>query len=150
MNFPTEVEDSTWYPNTGAANQMTADGSYVTNRWDYNDSEQITVLNGNTLPIHSVGDLHLFTSSSTFLLKDILHVPNIKANLLSVSRFVNDNDCIFLFDRNGFSIKDRKGNLLCHRPLKGLLFPVQAHINRDSFSTFLWHGTEDIHCSNLA
>lgn len=80
----------------------------MTNRQDYNGPEQINVANGNTLRILNIGDLHLSTPSTTFLLKDILHVPNSKANLLSVSCLLIDHDILFRFDRHGFSIKDRR------------------------------------------
>lgn len=83
---------------------MTADASSLTNRQEYTGPEQITVANGNTLPISNIGDLHLSASSSTVILKDILHVPNLKANLLSVSRIVADHDCVFLLDQNGVCI----------------------------------------------
>lgn len=108
----------------------------MTNRQAYNGPEQINVANGNTLHILNVGDLHLSTPSTTFLLKDILHVPNSKANLLSVSCHLIDHDILFLFDHHGFSIKDRRtGNLLCRDPLKGSLFPLQTRVHHASYST---------------
>lgn len=63
---------------------MTADASSLTNRQEYTGPEQITVANGNTLPISNIGGLHFSASSSTVILKDILHVPNLKANLFSL------------------------------------------------------------------
>lgn len=115
---------------------MTADASSLTNRQEYTGPEQITVANGNTLPISNIGDLHLSASSSTVILKDILHVPNLKANLLSVSHFVTDHDCVFLLDQNGVCIKDhRTEKLLCKGPLKGSLFSLQARAHHESSPT---------------
>lgn len=51
MNSPTKIDDSTWFANMGAANHMTANASSMTNCQEYNGSEQITLANGNTLPI---------------------------------------------------------------------------------------------------
>lgn len=102
---------------------MTADASSLTNRQEYTGLERITVANGNTLPISNIGDLHLSTSSSTDILKDILHVPNLKANLLSVSRIVADHDCVFLLDQNGLASRIvAQENFYVKDHLEGLFF----------------------------
>lgn len=93
----------TWFPDTGANNHMTADDSSFANRQAYNGTDQVTVANGTTLPISGIGNMNISTPSSTFKLRNVL--PNLKANLLSVSRFTQDNDCLFEFNSSGFSIK---------------------------------------------
>ncbi|KAK0597068.1 hypothetical protein LWI29_021511 [Acer saccharum] len=127
MNLSNQSYDPTWFPDTGATHHMTADDSNFINRKDYHGPDQVTVANGASLPILGTGNMPLFISSSTFDLKNVLHVPKITANLFSVHRFVNDNDCVCLFDSNGFYIKDRHTEkLLHHSPSKNCLYPVEA------------------------
>ncbi|KAI9185046.1 hypothetical protein LWI28_003659 [Acer negundo] len=119
MNLSNQSYDPTWFPDTGATHHMTADDSNFINRKDYLGPDQVTVENGASLPILGTGNMPLFISSSTFDLKNALHVPKITANLFSIHRFVNDNDCVCLFDSNGFYIKDRHTEkLLHHSPSK--------------------------------
>lgn len=105
---------------------MTPDDSNRMNPQPYTGSDQVAIANGSTLPLYSVGDLHISTPSS-FKLKDALYVPNLNANLLSVSRFVHDNNCVISFDYEGFSIKDRRtGRILHHSQSRDSLFSLQA------------------------
>lgn len=95
----------------------------MTNRQAYNGPEQINVANGNTLHILNVGDLHLSTPSTTFLLKDILHVPNSKANLLSVSCHLIDHDILFYLITMAFPSRiAARGTFYAATHLKDLSF----------------------------
>lgn len=71
-------------------------------------------------------------------------VPNLEKNLLSVSQLINDNDCIFEFNSNGFVIKDQKQRILAvgHKQgnlyaLKGETFEALATIKEASPE--IWH-----------
>ena len=46
-------------------------------------------------------------ASRSLDLKNILHVPQITTNLLSVNRLCNDNNVIVEFFSNGFVVKDQ-------------------------------------------
>lgn len=58
------------------------------------------------LPISHIGSSTVHTSSSSFKLTNVLHLPQISSNLLSVHQFSKDNNCIFIFDSSGFTIQD--------------------------------------------
>ena len=66
--------------------------------------------NGHTLPITHIGKTTLGIGSSSIHLKDVLLVPDIKKDLLSVSKLTTDYPLIFEFDGHGFVIKDRTIN----------------------------------------
>lgn len=42
----------------------------------------------------------------------MLYAPQFKQNLLSISQFTTDNDCVFKFDKNGFLITNREHGIL--------------------------------------
>lgn len=59
---------------------------------------QLRVRNGQTLSIHLVGSTHFyakFRPKHKLILTNILHVPSITINLLSISKFSNDNNVVF-------------------------------------------------------
>ncbi|PKU61899.1 Retrovirus-related Pol polyprotein from transposon TNT 1-94 [Dendrobium catenatum] len=67
------------------------------------------------MPIHSAGQgiLPLPDNTRKPHLRNLLHVPSLTHNLLSVSKLTTDNSVSITFDANGFTIKD----LQDHRPL---------------------------------
>jgi hypothetical protein len=58
------------------------------------------------LPIHHFGSSSLSSSNATFLLNNVLHVPQIQKNLLSISKFTANNNVYFEFHPSYFCVKD--------------------------------------------
>ena len=73
---------------------------------EYTGTEQIRVGNGKSLPIKHLGTSHLFTPHNSFCLNNVLHVPNISQNLLSVQKFTTDTNTFFEFHPKLFYVKD--------------------------------------------
>ena len=65
----------------------------------------ITIGNGHTLPITCRGNSTLTTTTSSFQLNNILVVPSLIRNLISVRQFTKDNNCTIEFDAFGFSVR---------------------------------------------
>jgi histone deacetylase 1/2 len=66
----------------------------------YNGNERVMMGNGQGLLISSLGQSNFYSHNSPnvkLTLKDLLHVPTISKNLLSVSKFAQDNNVIFEF-----------------------------------------------------
>nr|XP_009785398.1 PREDICTED: uncharacterized protein LOC104233667 [Nicotiana sylvestris]XP_016514486.1 PREDICTED: uncharacterized protein LOC107831248 [Nicotiana tabacum] len=97
-----------WYVDTGASSHMTPTTSNLSSIQPYNGNDSVMVGNGNQLPISYTGNGNFSTHSFTFSLKNILVVPTLSCNLLSVRKFTSDNNCSIDFDAFGFSIKDYK------------------------------------------
>ncbi|KAF8394586.1 hypothetical protein HHK36_020800 [Tetracentron sinense] len=131
-------QDSTWFTDTGATNHVTADLNNLSLHSDYEGSDNLTVGNGKGLHIEHIGSTSYSSNGSTFHMQDILHVPCITKNLLSVSQFSKDNDCHFVFTSSGFSVKDNKsGKILFQgRSSKGL-YPLhfQPHDKNKPYSS---------------
>src|ERR1044072_6285488 len=92
-----------WFPDSGATHHVTHDfqnldlGSASAADPSQN---QVYLGNGQGLFINSVGSYTFtspFNSSQPLVLKNLLHVPSITKNLVSVSQFAKDNSVFFEF-----------------------------------------------------
>jgi hypothetical protein len=81
---------------------------------EFSGQDQIRISNGIGLSISHSGSAALSFSRRNFLLKQLLYVPNICKNLLSVRQFALDNDIFFEFHSCFLTIKDRKTRLPVH------------------------------------
>jgi len=105
----------------------------------------IVVGNGTHIPVTSRGQSTLHTPASKFTLNNVLVVPAIVRNLLSVRQFTRDNSCSIEFDALGFSVKDlrtRRVILRCNSD--GDLYTITAAVPTTAHallaaSTSLWH-----------
>lgn len=61
--------------------------------------------NGDKLPITHIGDKNI---EKNLHLKDIFVVPELRKNLISVSKLVTDNPCSLDFIDRGFIVKDKR------------------------------------------
>ena len=57
----------------------------------------VNVGDGNLFTISSVGNLKVSTSSRPFCLNFVLHVPQLRHNLMSVKQVHRDDNCIVIF-----------------------------------------------------
>jgi hypothetical protein len=80
------------------------------------------VANGAGLKIIRSGTSTLSSPSKSFTLNQILLVPDIQKNLLSVHRFCLDNNVFFEFHASFFIVKDYSGNTLHRGPLSNGLY----------------------------
>ncbi|XP_019228395.1 PREDICTED: uncharacterized protein LOC109209554 isoform X3 [Nicotiana attenuata] len=108
-----EVRPTTWYPDSGASAHMTHDPAILLSPSSYTGSSQGMVGNGNILPILSTGTSTIPTSSKPLLLRNVLYVPSLRKNLLSIQRLCADNDCAIQFTDTGFLLRTRRPIKCC-------------------------------------
>ena len=119
--------------------------------------------NGANLPISCRGESVLHTPESNFHLNNVLVVPSLVCNMLSIRQFTRDNNCSIEFDALGFSVKDiptRRMMLRCNSAGDLYTFPAASSTPHASIaiSTDLWHhrlghpssATIDILCRNAS
>lgn len=63
--------------------------------------------NGNGVSIEHIGDTHLSTPTTSFLLRNVLHVPLVNKNLLFVHRFTLDTNTYIEFHPWHFLVKEQ-------------------------------------------
>ena len=100
-------------------------------------SETITVGNGQELPITHIGNGELRTLTHNFRLDNILRVPDLASNLLSVHKLCLQNNAFCYFDAYKFSIQDLPTGKI---PYKGLskdgVYPIPSNPSLHSTSCF--------------
>jgi hypothetical protein len=139
-----------WNPNFGATHHLTSDFDNLNLMADESKGfDQIRVGNGNGLSIKNVGNTRIFTPSQNFDLFNVLHVPAIPKNLISVhNKFTKDTNTFFEFHPHYFLLKDHKlGKILLQGPNKHGLYQLSNSVNKllafvpvgERVSTSQWH-----------
>ncbi|KAE8708208.1 hypothetical protein F3Y22_tig00110348pilonHSYRG00083 [Hibiscus syriacus] len=107
------MQSERWVVDTGATHHVTADANKVMNSSEYRGPGKLLIGNGMPLDVALVGHAQVNTSSRVLFLNNLLHVPQITKNLLSVSKLAKDNDVFIEFHANRCCIRDEAtGTLL--------------------------------------
>lgn len=79
----THTTSSVWYLNSSASNHMTSSSAYLTDNHKYTGDLQIHTMDGERLPIVSIGDI---LHSIPF--RHVFYFPHLSINLLSLGQLV--------------------------------------------------------------
>jgi len=134
------LQNSGWVMDSGATSHMHNTDGILLSRQPSSISS-ITVGNGHHLLVSCSSNSTLPGSTSSFSLCNVLVVPSLVCNLLSVCQFTRDNHCTIEFDAFGFSIKDLQTRCMILRSNSsdGLYtIPATPQANLTT-STNLWH-----------
>ncbi|XP_016192001.1 uncharacterized protein LOC107632877 [Arachis ipaensis] len=104
------LSDASWLADSGASHHLTPDPSNLLSSFASNtDANQVFVGNGTGIAIKNSGSFILYDkyTNISFCLKNLLHVPQITQNLLSVSRFAAENGVFFEFWLDFCVIRDQ-------------------------------------------
>lgn len=103
---------------------------------EYDGTDEIAVGNGNKLQITHIGFATLSSSSKSFTLTNVLCVPQMTRNLLSVSKFGQSNNLSIEFLPHCFLVKDlQTGNTLLKGPLRNGVYEWPIAIISSSVPT---------------
>jgi hypothetical protein len=120
--------DQSWYMDTGATSHMTSSQGNFSSYFKLSKNNKIIVGNGHSVPIHGLGSANIPSPNPPFILKNVLHAPNLIKNLVSVRKFTTDNKVSIEFDPFGFSVKDfQTGMALMRCESKGDLYPITTN-----------------------
>ena len=120
VNTASSPSTSSWLVDSGASHHVAMDLQNLASHSEYDGIDEITVGSGNNLNITDTGSTHLSSSSKSFLLSNVLCVPSMQRNLLSVSQFCTTNNASIEFFHDCFVVKDlQTGAILLRGPLKG-------------------------------
>lgn len=134
-----------WLPYSAATSYMTPDVSLLINPTIYTESEKVMVGNGFHIPISLVGSAILHTPTKSFTLSNVLFVPNLTQNLISVGVFTVEHNCKIGFTPWGYEITDLDSQLVL---AEGVIHQNLYHIaSKPSFkaltsivaSPAVWH-----------
>jgi histone deacetylase 1/2 len=109
-NGSTSIPNAAWYPDSGASYHVTADARNIQEQSPFTTTDQIFMGNGQSLSILANGS-SVFTppnhTQTKLTLNNLLHVPTITKNLISVSQFAKDNNVFFEFHPNHCVVKSQ-------------------------------------------
>uniref|UniRef100_A0A803PR45 Retrovirus-related Pol polyprotein from transposon TNT 1-94 n=1 Tax=Cannabis sativa TaxID=3483 RepID=A0A803PR45_CANSA len=110
------------------SNHLTANQDNMSNKSVYNGKDRLTVGDGNQLHISHVGSSTLQSDSGNkLLLNDVLHVPKIAKNLISISKLTADNKVFVEFFSDVCFVKDMETKMVVLRGrLKDGLYQLQG------------------------
>ncbi|TYJ99887.1 Retrovirus-related Pol polyprotein from transposon TNT 1-94 [Cucumis melo var. makuwa] len=117
--------DANWYANNRAMNHMTADYTNLANPVEYGGKVQVTIGNGDKLKITSIGNSTLMNGGYMLSLDNVLYVPAIAKNLVSVSKRARDKHVFVEFHDDYCLVKD---NGTRQTILKGMLKDDLYHL----------------------
>ncbi|KAH9751748.1 retrovirus-related pol polyprotein from transposon RE1 [Citrus sinensis] len=104
-----EMADQGWYIDSGATHHLTNNLQNLNLGKEYSGNQLLHVGNGQGLHISHIGYTSLSTSCGSSLhLHDILYVPQLTKNLISISKLLENNNLIIEFVANMCFIKDKK------------------------------------------
>ncbi|GFP94834.1 uncharacterized mitochondrial protein atmg00810 [Phtheirospermum japonicum] len=142
------VSDQTpdWYLDSGASAHMTNQHSALDTHESYSGNGSVIVGNGNVLNISHIGNAKI---SEDVKLLDVLVVPHITKNLLSISKLTADYPVDVIFSDKFFAIQNRltkkilaqarcnQGLYLLGRGIPALVAAIQVKRLKAIFD--LWH-----------
>jgi histone deacetylase 1/2 len=118
--------DPNWYTDSGATDHITGNLDRLHMREAYHGNNHVQVSNGSGLRISHTGYSTTNTAAKSLVLKNVLHVPNISKNLLSVHKLARDNGVFLDFHPYYFLIKDLVSRkTLLHGRCRGGLYPIE-------------------------
>lgn len=135
-----EHPNRVWYLNSGATSHLTNDINNLTlgDPVTYKATDNISIGDGNTLPIaHTCVGL-LPTPSYKLHLPQLLHIPTLSHNLILIYHLTKDNNLSISFVASGFTIKDSRTNkLLLKGPCCNGLYPIPQQPQSTTSTTFI-------------
>ena len=96
----------TWLLDSGASHHVTADLENLSLHSPYSGSDDVMIGDGTNLPITHTGSTHLSSPTSSFTLSNVLCVPTMQRNLISVYQFCVTNNVSVEFLPSLFFVKD--------------------------------------------
>ncbi|KAG8493766.1 hypothetical protein CXB51_011188 [Gossypium anomalum] len=103
---PLPVGTSSWCPDSRATHHVCRDDTGLGESTPYSGTSCLLMGDGTPSTILSVRSSSFHTKTKILRLSNILCVPNIRKNLLSVSRFAKENNVFFEFHPSYYVVKD--------------------------------------------
>nr|KYP66259.1 hypothetical protein KK1_012546 [Cajanus cajan] len=99
-NTNNALSPTSWFPDSDASFHVIGNQQNIQQINPFKGLDQIFIGNGQGLPIHSSSSLFFLSQYNpkfSLALHNLLHVPNITKNLISVSKFAKGNSVFFEF-----------------------------------------------------
>jgi transposase InsO family protein len=136
--------ETQWYLDSGCTNHMTSNEGIFVDMEDSNS--KVRLGNGDVVNVKGKGRIGVQTKKGSRLIRDVMHVPDLDQNLLSVGQLLENNYSLF-FNDGCCIIRDKKaGNsIIAKVKMENRSFPLNfKHSNDKAFrmvanDSWLWH-----------
>jgi hypothetical protein len=127
--------DPAWYLDTRATDHLTGELDWLHMREPYIGHDHVHTANGTGMRISHIGQSSIPTHTPTPLhLKNVLHVPEVTRNLMSVKKLTLDNNVFVEFHPNDVFVKDWDSReIIISGQSRGGLYPIGAPPSSTSF-----------------
>ena len=128
---PVSVNEQVWYLDSTVASHMAPDDGKLVSKSIYFGNIMVKVSDGTLLAVAHIGTSVLPTKHKPRTLTNILHVPKLQHNLLSMRQLCHDNNCHVMLDSFCVCVKDNTvGDVMLQAsslgPVYTILDPVSA------------------------
>lgn len=86
------LQDLAWFLDSGANYHLTSNSSHITNPSYFPKNLSSTLNNSNNIPINFYASNFLSTPQSNFHLHNLIYVPKLTKNLISILQLCQDNN----------------------------------------------------------
>ena len=97
---------SPWLLDSGASHHIASDFNNLSLHTPYNGNDNVMIGNGAGLPITHTGSVSLPSKSRKLRLHNVLCVPDMKKNLISVNKLCKTNNVMVQLCPSNFQVKD--------------------------------------------
>ena len=95
LNASSNEFRNAWILDSGATDHMTHNSNQFKTYLPCPSNRKIVVADGATTTVAGIGDVHV---TSNLVLKNVLHVPQLSTNLVSIQKLTQDLSCRVIFD----------------------------------------------------
>lgn len=138
----TSSSDDGWYLDSGASAHMTPDIEILSSTKSI-QMNNITTASGDGMRVNCVGDTMLNVDDTNIVANNVLHVPKLSVNLLSISKIVEHGNTV-LFTRNGCTIRNEDDEILAKCQAKNGVYKLMVKrgsclLTTKAESAYTWH-----------
>lgn len=131
-----------WYVDSGATTHMTPMEQVLKTKRGAS-VEKITCANGDGLTVKNIGSSKFTVNGREVDLPDVLHVPGLAANLLSVSRIVENGNTV-MFSKDGCIIRDKNNEKITECKANHGVYKINMNfaataVKRQKHNAYEWH-----------
>lgn len=136
-----KFDKNDWYIDSGASNHMTMNEKWLKDKI-MPPVKEIVVANNEKISVVASGKLQIncvcFEKINTINVNDVLCVPELTANLLSVSQIIKNGNSV-IFNQTGCEIFDRENSLIATAELIGNVYRLKKEQTYGLLSSSIWH-----------
>lgn len=132
----------TWYIDSGASSHMTPHAQHFINK-KHSSVKEIVAANNSRMQVKSAGDLKVSTQENEINISDVLFVPQLSANLLSVHQIASKGNTV-VFNTDGCTVYNTENKKLVHCEAENGVYKLhtnseQCLISKSVDTAVTWH-----------